>query len=55
VRTASVTQVRQPIYQGALGRWRAYQRHLEPVQSGLGDLVAAYQAGGDSGWAEAGR
>jgi hypothetical protein len=55
VRTASVTQVRQPIYQEARGRWRAYQRHLEPLQSGLGDLVAAYQAGGDYGWAEAAR
>jgi len=28
VRTASVTQVRQPLYRTALGRWKAYKPHL---------------------------
>ena len=28
VRTASATQVRQPIYTSAVGRWRAYEEHL---------------------------
>jgi hypothetical protein len=28
VRTASVTQVRQPLYRTALGRWKAYEPHL---------------------------
>jgi len=28
VRTASVTQVRQPLYPGSLGRWKAYQPYL---------------------------
>lgn len=29
VRTASSEQVRQPIYQGAAGRWRRYEKHLD--------------------------
>jgi tetratricopeptide (TPR) repeat protein len=28
VRTASVTQVRQPIYRSSIGRWKPYARHL---------------------------
>jgi tetratricopeptide (TPR) repeat protein len=31
VLTASVAQVRQPIYQSAVGKWRAYERHLAPL------------------------
>jgi tetratricopeptide (TPR) repeat protein len=29
IRTASSEQVRQPIYKGALGRWRLYEKNLE--------------------------
>ena len=29
VKTASSEQVRQPIYTGALGYWRRYEKHLE--------------------------
>ncbi|MEK6195531.1 MAG: sulfotransferase, partial [Deltaproteobacteria bacterium] len=29
VRTASSEQVRQPIYTGALGKWRQYEKHLD--------------------------
>lgn len=29
IRTASSEQVRQPIYKGALGRWRRYEAHLD--------------------------
>jgi hypothetical protein len=36
VRTASATQVRQPIYQSAVGRWRSYQEHLGPLLGVLG-------------------
>jgi tetratricopeptide (TPR) repeat protein len=36
VRTASATQVRQPIYKSAIGRWRVYEEHIEPLLSGLG-------------------
>ena len=28
VRTASVTQVRQPLYRNAFGRWKAYEPYL---------------------------
>jgi len=40
VRTASVTQVRQPIYRSSKGRWRAYARHLEMLRAALGDATA---------------
>ncbi len=36
VRTASATQVRQPIYRSAVGRWRVYEDHLGPLLSALG-------------------
>jgi tetratricopeptide (TPR) repeat protein len=36
VRTASATQVRQPIYTSAIGRWRVYEEHIEPLLNGLG-------------------
>jgi tetratricopeptide (TPR) repeat protein len=31
VRTASVVQVRRPVYRSSVSRWRAYARHLEPL------------------------
>ncbi len=37
VRTASVWQVRQPLYRHASGRWRQYERHLGPLRAVLGD------------------
>jgi hypothetical protein len=36
VRTASATQVRQPIYKNAVGRWRVYEEFLEPLLTALG-------------------
>jgi tetratricopeptide (TPR) repeat protein len=36
VRTASVTQVRQPIYKSAVGRWRDYEEFLGPLLEALG-------------------
>ncbi|PTB20600.1 hypothetical protein C9I57_12275 [Trinickia symbiotica] len=36
VRTASVNQVRQPIYRTSKGRWRAYARYLDPLLEALG-------------------
>jgi len=36
VRTASLTQVRQPIYKNSVGRWRAYERFL-------GSLLAEFE------------
>jgi hypothetical protein len=35
VRTASAFQVRQPLYAGAVGRWRPYRRYLEPLLAEL--------------------
>lgn len=35
VRTASLTQVRQPIYTSSVGRWRHYEKFLEPLKSAL--------------------
>jgi tetratricopeptide (TPR) repeat protein len=35
VRTASVTQVRQPIYRSSLQRWRRYEKHLGPLMEAL--------------------
>ncbi len=39
VRTASITQVRQPIYNSSVERWRKYEAHLEPLLDALGDLA----------------
>ncbi len=39
VRTASVTQVRQPIYNSSVERWRKYEKFLGPLLQELGELV----------------
>jgi tetratricopeptide (TPR) repeat protein len=36
VRTSSFAQVRQPIYNSSVGRWRAYRNHLRPLLDALG-------------------
>ncbi len=36
VRTASATQVRQPIYKSSIGRWRPYRAFLAPLLQELG-------------------
>ena len=40
VRTASSEQVRQPLYTRALGTWRRYEKHLQPWQAELADIIA---------------
>lgn len=46
VSTASVTQVRQPLYQRAVSGWRAYEHHLGPLMDAIGrELIADYEAG----------
>ena len=35
VRTASVAQVREPVYRRSSGRWRHYERHLEGIRGVL--------------------
>ncbi len=39
IRTASITQVRQPIYSSSVERWRHYEKHLGPLIEALGDAV----------------
>lgn len=39
VATASLVQVRQPIYSGAIDRWKAYAGQLDPLLEALGDLA----------------
>jgi hypothetical protein len=39
VRTASLGQVREPVYSRSVGRWRRYERHLRPLSEALGDRV----------------
>jgi hypothetical protein len=40
VRTASVSQVRQPIYQRSVARWKHYEQPLGPLFDRLGDAAA---------------
>jgi tetratricopeptide (TPR) repeat protein len=42
VRTASVLQVRKPIYTSSSGKWRRYERHLKPLLDGLGYVDGEY-------------
>ncbi|MGE3877165.1 MAG: sulfotransferase [Parvibaculaceae bacterium] len=39
VRTFSRNQVRNPIYQTSVGRWRRYEEELQPLVAALGNLV----------------
>jgi hypothetical protein len=41
VRTASLAQVRQPIYKSSLARWKKNEKYLGPLTEGLGE---AYEA-----------
>ena len=39
VKTASSEQVRLPIYQGGMGKWRKYESHLGEWKEQLGDII----------------
>lgn len=43
VRTASVVQVRQPIYTTSTNRWHKYEPYLKPLLDEIGDIVEAYE------------
>ncbi len=43
VRTASMAQVREPVYKSSVGKWQAYHSQLAPVKSALVDLIAEYE------------
>ncbi|MGD0958308.1 MAG: tetratricopeptide repeat protein [Methylomonas sp.] len=42
IRTASIVQVRQPIYQSSVERWRCYEKFLGPLLDVLGELPDDY-------------
>jgi len=44
VRTASADQVRQPLSNDGVGRWRLFEPWLEPLRAGLGDVLNRYPA-----------
>ena len=46
VRTASVWQVRQPIYRSSVAKWKRYEKHLQPLKDALGDLYSESDPGG---------
>lgn len=39
IKTASVTQVRQPVYTTSVERWRRYEKHLQPLFDTLGEYA----------------
>lgn len=39
VKTASVTQVREPVYTTSVERWRRYEKHLAPLLDALGEYA----------------
>jgi len=49
VRTLSHWQVRQPVYQTSVERWRRYGANLDPLIRALGDLAPADAATGENG------
>jgi hypothetical protein len=48
VHTASLVQVRQPIYKGSVGRWRHYAAHLRPLLEALGRSVEQGAGSGET-------
>lgn len=38
VKTASITQVRQPIYKTSVEKWRRYEKYLGPLREALGEF-----------------
>ncbi|MEK6243936.1 MAG: sulfotransferase [Pseudomonadota bacterium] len=43
VKTASLAQVRQPIYNTSVGRWKKYEPYLKPLLAELGPLLREYE------------
>ena len=44
VKTASLSQVRKPIYNTSVGRWKKYENYLKPLINELGPLIEEYDA-----------
>ncbi len=43
VRTASLEQVRQPIYKSSVGKWRGFAPHLQALSQDIADLIDRYE------------
>lgn len=43
VKTASLNQVRKPIYNTSVGRWKKYEAYLKPLIKELGPLINEYE------------
>ncbi len=43
VRTASLEQVRKPIYRSSVGKWRKFQPHLQALSQDLADMIDHYE------------
>jgi tetratricopeptide (TPR) repeat protein len=43
VRTASMAQVRQPVYSSSVGKWQAYAHQLATVAEAMSGLIADYE------------
>jgi tetratricopeptide (TPR) repeat protein len=48
VKTASLSQVRQPIYTSSTGRWKKWEPYIQPLLAEIGDIEKQY-------WAENGQ
>lgn len=44
VKTASSEQVREPVNSKGFGRWRFYERHLDPLKDALGPVLESYRS-----------
>lgn len=44
VKTASLSQVRKPIYKTSTNRWRKYEKYLGPLLDEIGDIVEEYES-----------
>ena len=44
VKTASIQQVRKPIYKTSMNRWKKYEAYLGPLLDEIGDIIEEYEA-----------
>ncbi|MGH8306698.1 MAG: sulfotransferase [Gammaproteobacteria bacterium] len=49
VRTASLAQVRQPIYASSVGRWKRYEKYLDPLKQALAGKQLSRETGTQRG------
>ena len=43
VKTASLAQVRKPIYKSSTNRWKKYEKYLTPLIEEIPDIIEAYE------------